>query len=128
MYIYDRHVTSLFLIQRLLKGPFVGEDGVKAYVIGGRHSLQVAKAMYLDNALPNRDASIMRDARVYLLSTIGEYGSIVLAAQDNQMNKEAAAFEMTFLDRVCYLYLYFIHQCHFKNSHTTPRCHMDYEG
>lgn len=79
-----------------------GANGVKAYVIAGRHSARVCQAQVANKTLKD-DKDVMRFAKVFLLSSIGDEGAQLLGAQDNKLATDATRFAMTFLEKVIYL-------------------------
>jgi hypothetical protein len=90
----------MYTLQTYLAGPVKGKEGIKAYAIAGRHTLMVAQFQHTNGTLREPEKSIMRVAKVFQLSRIGEYGAVLLGTKDNQLSQEAAKYGMTFLDRV----------------------------
>ncbi len=74
-------------------------NGVKAYVIGGRHTARVIQKLFGDNPDMYRE-SIMRNAKVFLCSDVGDTGAQLLGAADNDKANQAVKFYMTFVDKV----------------------------
>ena len=72
--------------------------GFKMYVIGGRHTSQLAKDERMRNRLDDKD--VYRPAKLFLLSKIGDEGAMILGSADNQQAVDAARYGQGFLDKV----------------------------